>query len=74
MYRAAARTIVAGLYVGGYLCFICGIVQVIEAVKADPVHTWGVAWGIGRIMVAGLVGWLSAFICCGLGYACVKSA
>jgi hypothetical protein len=51
-----------GLYVGVWLCFILGIVQVIDSVKATPVESLGVAVGIARIMGAAVIGFFSSVI------------
>jgi uncharacterized membrane protein len=61
--------IAAGLYLGVWLCFIGGIIQFIDAVKADPVSSSGVAWGIARVVFASAVGWICAVIpsCIGIG-------
>ena len=50
--------IILAIYIGFWLMFICGIVQIVEAVKADPVSSWGIAWGIVRVILASFVGWL----------------
>ena len=50
-----------GLYVGGYLMFIGGIVQIIEAAKND-IDGAGIAFGIGRVVLAGLAGVLSLYV------------
>lgn len=49
-----------GLYVGVWVCFIGGVVQIVEAVKATPVEAVGIAVGILRIFFAGAAGFLSA--------------
>jgi uncharacterized BrkB/YihY/UPF0761 family membrane protein len=59
--------IALGLYVGLWLLFIGGIVQIVEAVKADPVSSWGIAFGIVRIILAAPVGWGAFFLCFGMG-------
>lgn len=59
--------IALGLYVGLWLCFIGGIVQVVEAIKAEPVSAWGIAWGVLRIVLAGPVGWGSFLLCSMVG-------
>ena len=41
--------IVLGLYVGGYLMFICGIIQLISSIS--PLNPGGIGWGIGRIVM-----------------------
>lgn len=51
-------SVLGGLYLGVWLCFIGGIVQVIEAVEVDPVNAIGIAFGILRVMVAIPAGWI----------------
>ena len=51
-----------GLYVGVWLMFIGGIVQVIEQVKAPQLEAIQVAYGIARVVFAGFAGWLAAVI------------
>lgn len=53
----------AGLYVGVWLMFIGGIVQVIETIRAPELSAVDVAVGVARVVFAGLVGWLSAMLC-----------
>jgi hypothetical protein len=64
---AIVTGIVLGLYLGLWVCFVGGIVSIIEAIKASPVDSLGIALGILRFMVAGLVGWISFFICASVG-------
>lgn len=55
--------IVAALYVGIYIMFVCGIIQVVEAVRAQP--DWDaakLAWGIARIVFASPAGYVVAMI------------
>lgn len=51
-----------GLYVGLYLCFIGGIIDIIKQVRAPELNGAAVAWDVVRIMFAGLAGYLSAFV------------
>jgi hypothetical protein len=51
-----------GLYVGLYLCFICGIIELIQAIRAPELIASTVAWSIVKIMFAGLAGWISAIL------------
>jgi uncharacterized BrkB/YihY/UPF0761 family membrane protein len=65
----SALAIFLGIYVGIYLMFIGGIVQIIDAVQATPVEGAGIAWGVLRIVFAGAAGWLSfilGFVLAGL--------
>ena len=51
-----------GIYVGVWLMFIGGIVQLIEAIRAENLVTMEVAIGVARIVFAGFIGTLSAFL------------
>lgn len=51
-----------GLYFGLWVMFIGGIVQVVEALKDNPVSGVGVGIGIVRVIGAGFVGWLTFFV------------
>lgn len=53
---------VGACYVGGYLMFFKGLIQFIEAVKLTPVSSEGIAYGVVKILLASLVGWLIFFI------------
>lgn len=53
-------SILFGVFVGGWVFFIGGIVQVVESLKATPVEAVGVAVGILRVVVASTVGMLIA--------------
>jgi hypothetical protein len=61
--------IAIGIYVGVWLMFILGIVQIIEAVKVTPVNAMGIALGIARVILSGFVGWLIGLGIFGLGVA-----
>jgi hypothetical protein len=69
--------IIAGLalaaYVGVWLCFIGGIVQVVEAVKATPVSGLDIALGALRICGAGVAGVLTAVVAVFPGFAMVTA-
>ena len=49
--------VLAGVYVGVFVMFIGGIVQLINAVKETPVPALDIAFGIARIVLSGLAGW-----------------
>lgn len=57
-----ALGIALGLWVGVWLMLIGGIVQVVEAVKADPVSSWGIAIGAVKALLASPAGILCALI------------
>lgn len=54
--------IVLGLYMGVYVCFFGGIVQIIEAVNVTPIVTVDLAWGIVRLCCSGIAGSLAASV------------
>lgn len=66
--------IALGLYVGVWLLFIGGIVQVIQAATADPVSAMGVAVGLFRIVAASAAGTLSAMFLVIPGWAMLMAA
>ena len=53
--------VIAGLYVGGYLMFIRGIVQVVSSITPEVIAS-GIAFGVVRIMFAGFVGWITGVV------------
>lgn len=46
-----------GVYLGLWVMFIGGIVQVVEAIKDTPVSGADVGIGLIRVFAAGVVGW-----------------
>lgn len=60
-------SIIGGVYVGFWLCFIGGIVQIINEVKSADTNAMVVALGVAKIVFAGLIGGLTAMagICVG---------
>lgn len=63
--------IALGLYVGLYVLFIGGIVDVVEGVKADPVNGELIAWGIAKaVVLAEFVGGLIFFFLSFVGLLC----
>jgi phage-related protein len=62
-----------GLYVGVYVCFIGGIVDIINEVKAVNTSVAGVAFGVLKMMFATFLGGLSAIILVLPGIAFIKS-
>lgn len=65
--------VAVAVYVGLWVCFIGGIVQCIEAVKATPVDAWGIAFGVVRIVFAGFAGVITAFFAIIPGFAMLKA-
>lgn len=61
-YMLMILGVVLGVYVGFWLMFVGGIVQIIEAVRAETLEAMPIAMGIARVMFAGIVGFLSALV------------
>lgn len=66
-----------GLYVGLYLCLFGGIVQtgteVMHAINHEDISVSDAAFGIVRVMAAGLCGWISFMLGLSIGVGFVTS-
>lgn len=51
-----------GLYVGVWLCFVGGIVDLVEVVKYANYEALKIGWGVVKIMFAGAFGGLAAYL------------
>jgi hypothetical protein len=65
--------LVLGLYVGIWLCFIGGIIGVIEQIRAETLDATIVAISIAKILFAGLIGWVSAIVPMASGMALMRN-
>ncbi len=54
--------VVLGLYVGVWLCFVGGLVDIIETIKAPEIDAMKVAIGAVKILFTGVAGGLSAIL------------
>ncbi len=54
--------IVLGFYVGLYLMFIGGIIDLVQFIKSDLNTMSLLVWGVVKIMLSGLAGYLAGFI------------
>jgi hypothetical protein len=52
--------ILVGLYMGVWVMFVGGIVQIVEQLRAEHLIVSKLAWGVIRVVLSGFVGWLSA--------------
>lgn len=66
--------IVLGLYVGVWWAFVGGIVDIIEQIRAPNLSALAVAWGVAKVVFAGLFGYLSALLLIFPGYYLVESS
>ena len=60
--------LILGLYVGLWVCFIGGIVDVIGEIRADHLVAMNVAIGIAKVLLASFFGWVSAMVLALPGY------
>jgi len=61
--------IALGLYVGVYLCFIGGIIDVITEIRAEDLSAYNTAIGIAKVVFSGLIGTLAGYCLLIPGYA-----
>lgn len=54
--------VVLGLYVGVWVCFIGGIIDLITEIRAENFEPVNIGWGIVKMMFACVCGWLSALV------------
>lgn len=66
--------VMVGLYVGLWLCFIGGIVNLIEAVRSENLIAMDVVIGVAKIVCAGAAGSFSAFVLCIPGFLMIKDS
>ena len=59
--------IALGAFLGIWVCLVGGIIQLVEACQVSPINATGVAFGIVRILVSGLVGGISFFVISSIG-------
>ncbi len=60
--------IILSFYVGVWVCFIGGLLEIIEAVRAEYLVTIDIAIGAAKMLFAGFCGGLSGYSCIIPGY------
>ena len=50
------------VYSALWVCFIGGIVDFIEAAKANPIDAWGIAWALLKFFVIQPICWLFVYL------------
>ena len=60
--------VIFGLYIGIWVCFIGGIIDIIEQIRATNLEAMSVAWGVAKIVFAGFFGVISGGIIVFIGY------
>lgn len=66
--------VVAGIYFGLWWAFIGGIIDIVNALKADDIVAFDVAIGLAKIVFASVIGWASFALCFFVGKAFVDAA
>jgi len=59
-------SIVIGLYLGVYVMFIGGIIQIVESITPE-IYISGILLGLLRVICSSFVGWLSFYILFSIG-------
>jgi hypothetical protein len=65
--------IAVGIYAGFWWAFVGGIVDIVDAVKAENIVAMDIAIGIAKIVFAGAIGTITAFVSIIPGYALFQS-
>jgi hypothetical protein len=60
--------VIFGLYVGIWVCFVGGIIDIIEQIRATNLEAMSVAWGVAKIVFAEFFGVISGGIIVFIGY------
>jgi hypothetical protein len=55
-------SIIGGIYIGIWLCFIGGIVDIVNGFNHDPIQAMKMAIGVAKFFFSGVAGWLTFFI------------
>jgi len=59
-------SIALGVYVGFWLMFIGGIIEVINSIT-PVINNSGIAWGIVKVIFADVIGVITFFVVAGIG-------
>ena len=67
--------VAAGIYVGFWILFVGGIVDVVDGAKATPTNGGMIAWGLAKsVLLAEIVGGAIFFVVSGIGAAIFGSS
>lgn len=66
--------VLAAIYVGGWVFFIGGIVQIVEAIKADPVSGWGILLGWLRWVLSWPAFYVTGILIFGTGMSFISTS
>ena len=65
--------VIFGMWAGIWWAFIGGVIDIIREFLAPAVDLGNVAFGVLKIMLSGLIGYLSAFVICSFGFMLIAS-
>ena len=65
-------SIILGLYLGVWICFVGGIIQIIEGIKMVPTGSLDIGIGTLKCFSASLVGWFSGILGFSIGLSLLK--
>lgn len=54
--------ILLGIYVGFWLCFVGGIIQIISEIRSDILNSFNIGIGIIKIMFSSFIGYIIGVI------------
>ena len=66
--------VIAGLYLGLWLCLVGGVIQIVEACKATPIASSGIGIGILKVLCTSLVTWGTILFCGFIGGAFIATS
>ena len=64
--------IALGVWLGVFVMFIGGLAQIIQSFQSNPFNAIGIASGVARFFLSGLVGWMSFMVVGGIGVSLLK--
>ncbi len=64
--------VMLSIYLGFWVCFVGGIIDIINSVKATPVYTLGVITGLLKFWFSGVVGWSTFWVFTAMSSATAK--
>jgi hypothetical protein len=54
--------VIFGLYIGVWILFVGGVVQISESMQSNPMQSYGIAMGFLKIIFASFVGLICGFM------------
>lgn len=64
--------VILSIYLGFCVCFVGGIIDIVNAIKATPASFWGLVFGLLKFCLSGFVGWSTFLIFTGIANASSK--